>query len=382
MTTDLRRRKDNAYAVDLELEDRLVHLQASPQAIAWDLYGDRLLYHRADWHYRVIKGSDPEEIVDWGHVDCVICGLPAAAGPLTDVAQGQVVALVASDAVTEDPGYAGPRVVEVIAADPEQGRFAVYSHREDVESPYVTVISGFAAGGGVMSAASIPQPLDDTPRWHVPHAVLYDDILYAIERDSTLWPEAGPSTGRIVRRAIGSLGGLVNTLNLPEGDRHAFPHTVVVDPDRDLLFVLATRLNNPDEWWNTFLTTALWTLRASNLELLDEQPVDFDFYEYEISTKRPYYLGAWEAAGGPNTGGLAVLDGSDGGLIPRFVSSAINPSTFNPDPIAPKPSATFRWLASSRGTFVENVGTRLPVPLHRSGTGFIGAWQSDFPEEI
>ena len=303
MITTLRSRKENAYNVapppPVALEDRLVHLQASPQAVAWDLYGNRLLYHRADWHYRVIAGSagsSPEEIVDYGRVDCVICALPAAAGPLTDVAQGQIVALVASDEVPGNPGYSGPRIVEVIATDPVQGQFAVYSHREDVESPYVTELSGFDASGGLISAASLPQPPDDTPRWHVPHAVLYDDILYAVERDATAWPEAGPATGRIVRRAIGNLGGLVPTLDLPEGERFVFPHTLAYNPDQAVLHVFATLLVHQD--WTTHQTSTLSTLRATTLELLDEQPVDFGFQDYDLATKRPYYLGTWEAAGG------------------------------------------------------------------------------------
>lgn len=384
MITNLRSRKENAYAVapppPVALEDRLVHLLASPQAVAWDLHGNRLLYHRADWHYRIIAGSSPEEIVDYGRVDCVICALPAAAGPLNDIAQGQIVALVASDAVTGNPGYAGPRVVEVIAPDPVQGRFVVYSHQEDVESPYVTELSGFDAGGGLVSAASLPQPLDDTPRWHIPHAVLHDDILYAIERDSTAWPEAGPNTGRIVRRAIGSLGGLVHTHDLPDGERFVFPHTLAYNPAQDVLYVFATRLVHQD--WTTHQTSTMSTLRASTLERLDEQPIDFGFFEYDLGSKRPYYLGAWESAGGPNTGGLCVFDGAAAGFAPRFVSSAIDPSAFNPDPIAPKPYATFRWHAGSRGTFVESLGSSLPVPLFRTGIGFLGAWQGLFPEEI
>jgi hypothetical protein len=384
MITTLRNRKENAYNVappaPPALEDRLVHLQASPQAVAWDLYGNRLLYHRADWHYRIIAGSSPEEIVDYGRVDCVICALPAAAGPLTNVAQGQIVALVASDQVTGNPGYSGPRIVELIAADPVQGQFAVYAHREDVESPYVTILSGFEPGGGLMSAASLPQPLDDTPRWHVPHAVLHDDILYAIERDSTAWPEAGPATGRIVRRAIGSLGGLVHTLDLPEGERFVFPHTLAYNADQDVLYVFATRLVHQD--WTTHQTSTMSTLRAGTLELLGEQPVDFGFFEYDLGSKRPYYLGIWESAGGPNTGGLCVFDGTDAGFAPRFVSSAINPATFDPLPWAPRTYRTFRWWASARGTFIESVGASLPIPLHRSGTGFIGAWQGDLPEEI
>jgi hypothetical protein len=43
---------------------------------------------------------------------------------------------------------------------------------------------------------------------------------------------------------------------------------------------------------------------------------------------------------------------------------------------------TFRWHAGSRGTLVESLGSSLPVPLFRTGTGFLGAWQGDLPEEI
>jgi hypothetical protein len=374
--TDLRRRKENAYTVDLELEERTVHLQASPQAIAWDLHGNRLLYHRADWHYRIVKGSDPEEIVDWGRVDAVVCALAAAAGPLIDVAQGQIVAQVASDPVTEDPGWSGPRIVEQIAADPVQGRIVVYSHREDVQSPYRTDLIGFDASGGIISSATLPQPLDDSPPWHVPHAILYDDTLYAIERDDTTWPDIGPATGRVVKRIIGSLGAFTTTLPLPEAERHVFLHTLAHDPEAGVLYVFATRLNNPGGF-GTYQTSTLSTIDAGTLALLHELPVDFDFDEHS-PTERPYYLGTWEAAGGPNTGGLCVFDGLEGD-VPRFLSAAIDPSGYSPNPLAPKPFAVFRWLASTRGTHEETLGPVLPVPLHRTGAGLIGAWQSTLP---
>jgi hypothetical protein len=372
----LRRRKEGAYAVDLELEDRTVYLQASPQEIAWDLHGDRLLYHRAEWHYRIIKGSNPEKIVDWGRVDTVICALAAAAGPLNDVAQGQAVALVASDPVTGNPGWSGPRIVEQIAADPADGSFVVYSHRDDVEEPYVTELAGFGRDGGMLSSASLPQPLDGTPRWHVPHAILHDGHLYAVERDDTTWPDFGPATGRIVRRIIGGLGGLTATLPLPAGERYSFPHTLALDPDTGTLFVFATRLNRFD--WVTWYTTSLTRADAATLAFELEHPVDFGFKDFVWGDKVPYYLGVWESAGGPNTGGLCVFDGWDGSLA-RFVSSAIDPSRFDPRPWAPRYYATFRWNATTRGTWLASVGDDLPVPLHRSATGLIGAWQSSLP---
>lgn len=374
----LRRRKEDAYMVNLELEDRVVFLAASPQAIAWDLHGSRLLYHRAEWHYKIVKDSDPEEIVDFGQVECVICELPASAGQLTDVAQGQRLAVVATDAVTEDPGFGGPRVVEVIAADPVTGGFAVYSHREDVEDPYVTDLKAFTAGGGVLSFGSIPQPAG-TLRWHVPHAILFDGWIYAIERDSTSWPDT-PVTGRVAKRNVGSAGALTVYRDLPAGEQFVFPHSLAYDPHRDRVYVLSTQLANPGSW-PVHEVSGLTTLDAVSLGVLGESAADFGFDEYvpPPATQLPFAW-PWQSAGGASTGGYLVYDGDETEV--RFLSTApADQSTYTPDPLAPDEWTTFRWRPVGRGEHLETVGPGLPVPIHRTGAGLIGAYQSTLPPE-
>jgi hypothetical protein len=378
MSDNLRRRKENAYAVDLELEDRVVYLDASPQAIAWDLHGERLLYHRAEWHYRIVKGSEPEEIFDWGRVDAVICELPAAAGSLTDVAQGQAFAVVASDQMTENPGFAGPRIVEMIAADPTSGGFAVYSHRGDLTDPFVTDLKSFTAIGGILSFAAIPQPIGSNV-WHVPHAVMYDGWLYAIERDDTIWPDS-PVTGRVVRRNAGAVGALTTFLDLPVDEQWIFPHSLAYDPYRERLYLLVSKWNDPGTF-EAHETSGLTTLDAATLSILDERPADFGFDEYHAppGELRPFAW-PWQAGGAPSTGGFLVFDGDE--TTVQFLSTAhADPSIYTPEAILPDEWATFRWRPAGRGEHIETVGPGLPVPLYRTGSGLIGAFQSTLPPE-
>jgi hypothetical protein len=377
----LRRRKEDAYATAApadDIEARVLYLGASPYAIAYDLHGGRLLYHRADWHYRVRRGADPEEIVDYGHVDTAICSLPGGE-TLTDVEQGEVLAVVASEPVDSDPGWGGQRVVEMIAVDPTSGNFVVYSHREDVENPYQTDVAAFeGATGGRISFATLPQPLDGSARWHVPHAICYDGWLYASERDDTTWPEVGPATGRVVRRLMGNLGTLSQYIPLPEGERFIFPHSLALDGENGILFVLSTRLNNPGTL-SSYQTSGITTFDAESMSPMIARPVDFDFDE-QSESERPYYLGAWEAAGGPNTGGLILFDGSteDGGYL---IASGYDPSVWDPLPWASRQSSVFRWRADGRGVHVTTIGDALPVPLFRTESGLLGGWQSTTPPE-
>jgi hypothetical protein len=369
MNTTLRRRKERAYAVDLVLEDRLAYLQGAPLVVAWDLHGDRLLYHRWDWHYRVIK-DEPEIIWDWGHVDTVLCVLDSAAGPLTDLAQGRIFAKTSTEEATPSPESGEPlpdRIVEHIAADPTNGSAVVYSHRFSVDSPYVTDVQSWDLFGSPLGLASLPQPYDDQPRWHVPHAIVYDNWVYACERVA-----AGPG-GRVVRRAVNNLGAAVAAIGF--GDLE-LPHSLAIHPDPEAdtggtLYVLTTTLYDPGAGSHTRSGLTVATLE---LDVITGYSIDFGF-STASPTEDPYAW-PWDAGAGPNTGGflLADLAGGPG----HFISVGFDPGSYDPGP-APDSLATFRWHLGSDDT--ESLGEALPNPIFRTATGLLGAAAGILPPQ-
>ena len=56
--TQLPNRKPDAYTVDIQLEAREKILPSSIKATTWDLHGNRLLYTRDVWRYKVLAGSE------------------------------------------------------------------------------------------------------------------------------------------------------------------------------------------------------------------------------------------------------------------------------------------------------------------------------------
>jgi hypothetical protein len=372
----LRNRKEDAYAVALETEDRLVYLLSSPHAVAWDPFGDRLLYHRTEWHYKVLKGT--EEIWDPGTMETVICSLPRALGDLSDVEQGFRLAVIEIEELSEvpetetgEPPFGWPRIVEVIAVDPSDGTFAVYSHREDELDSFKTTLQAFSPVGGSLSASVFPQPADLAAPWVVPHAVIHETNIYALERETTFWPTIGPPGGRIVRRSVGTVGSLAFTFSF--GNRYRFPHSLAVDPENERLYVLSTLLIDPGP--DSYQRTLLMKLRLPDLEFVAEGFVDFGFHEHSPMA-RPYWLGDW--GGGRNTGGLLLFDGSPGWT--QFISVGLDPETFNPNPAAENDVVTFRW--DTGGQALGQVGEALPTPLFRAPGAVLGHAFGEMPRKV
>ncbi len=374
--TTYRRRKERAYSIDLVLEPRLAHLQGAPFAVAWDLYLDRLVYDRWDWHYTVIAGTEPPVIYDQGRVDTVLCALSSADGPLTDVAQGRVLALISTEAATPSPEAPEPlpdRIVEQIAVDPVTGSIVVYSHRDSVEVPYyVTDIHTFDALGGPMGSASHPQPNDDYPRWVVPHVIAHGLVIYAVERSVD-----GP-TGRVVRRTFGVLGAGGESLPSYPGNEWERISSVALDPPAEgnedgTLYILSTTLYDPGEP-TAHTRSGMAALNGSTLALLAGYSLDFGHGGAEP------YAWSWDAGAGPNTGGYLLFDGADE-AGPRFISVGYDPGSYDPAP-GPDALATFRFSPADNGQLLESLGPPLPTPLHRTATGILGCLQGTLPPEV
>ncbi len=117
--TQLPNRKPDAYTVDIQLEAREKILPSSIKATAWDLHGNRLLYTRDVWRYKVLAGSNT--IQDFGHVDTEVMAIPANQLPMTSAAQGTRVALIDHIAVNRSQSNSSVRIPEVLAADPVTG---------------------------------------------------------------------------------------------------------------------------------------------------------------------------------------------------------------------------------------------------------------------
>ena len=159
--TQLPNRKPNAYTVDVQLETRERILPSSIKATTWDLHGNRLLYTRDVWRYKVLAGSNT--IQDFGHVDTEVMALPAADLPLTSAAQGARVALIDHIPVNAPQSNSSLRIPEVLAADHVTGNWIIYSHRIDIGPPYVTDLTAYSPTGAVISSTVLAQPDDVGP---------------------------------------------------------------------------------------------------------------------------------------------------------------------------------------------------------------------------
>jgi hypothetical protein len=369
--SQLPNRKPDAYSVDIQLEAREVILPSSPKATTWDFHGDRLLYTRDVWRYRVLAGS--EDIHDFGHVDTEVMAIPAAELPMSSAAQGTRLALIDHIAVTAPQGAGSQRVPEVLAADPATGAWIIYSHRDDFSPPYVTDLAAYTPGGALLSSAAIVQPNDVGLRWEVPHAVLHAGFLFAIERDFRANPTGSNAPGMVVRRQVGSVGSLV--VYWSPDDEWTYPHSVSLG--ENFVFVAATRLFDPglDSYMRSYL---YWldpeTLAQSQVRQLKFNPTDNGFPE-------PFFVGFWEPAGGRNTGGIVLHDRETG----TFLASGISPAGYNPRWSVHFPTfALFRFQSTFLGTepFVHltDLGERLPVPMYPIPDGLGGNWEAQLPE--
>jgi hypothetical protein len=369
--TQLPNRKPDAYTIDVQLENREVILPSSFRATTWDLHGNRLLYTRDVWRYRVLAGTN--DIQDHGHVDTEVLAVPAADLPLTSPTQGTRLALIDHIAVNAPQAAGSQRVPNALAADPLTGNWIIYSHRADLGSPFVTDLAAYTPTGDLLSSAALVQPDDVGLRWEVPHAVLHNGALYAIERDFRQNPGGTAATAIVVRRQVGTLGSL--TVWWSPEDEWTYPHSVSLGEDH--LFVAATRLFDPglDSYLRSYL---FWlspdTLEQSQVRQLKFNSTDNDFPE-------PYFVGMWEAAAGRNTGGIVLHDRQTG----TFLATGISPAGYNPNWFIQFPTfALFRFAAALLGSepfvHLEDLGDRLPVPMYRTPTGLGGNWEAQFPE--
>jgi hypothetical protein len=372
--TQLRGRKADAYKVDLRLEARETVLPGSPLACCWDLRGDRLLFARDIWRYKVIAGTD--EIYDSGYVDTEIVALPAAELPLSSAAAGTVLLRLDRVPRAEIPAEElvfSLRVVDVIAADPLDDFFAIYHHRADVGPPYETWLSTYNSNGELFSVASWLQPDDGAPPWSVPHAVVDNGWVYGIERDNVWRAEPGPAVGIVTKRGIGTPATAIATWS-PE-DRWIYPHSVSVGADR--LWVLMTKLFNPGP--DSFQLSYIASLTLD--ELLGPVGIQIDFGFGDPPDR--YHLGDWQAAGDRNTGGLCLYEAAaeDEAGTPIFLASALTPDGW--PPVLPDLPETqlFRWsLTFPGGSYLGDVGEAMPIPMSRTPAGLCGNLAGELPE--
>ena len=372
-TTQLPNRKPDAYTVDLriELADRELILPSSLKATTWDLHGDRLLYTRDVWRYRVVGGT--EEIYDFGHVDTEIMALPASELPMTSAAQGTRLVLLDHIPVDTPQAAGSQRVPQVLAADPGTGNWIVYSHRDDLGPPFVTDLACFDPTGNPLSTATLVQPDDVGLRWEVPHAVVHEGFIYAIERDFRHNLGGSTAPGIVVRRQVGTVGSL--TVWWSPEDEWVYPHSVSVGESH--VFVAATRLFNPG--LDSFQRSYLYWLDKDTLAQADVRQLLFN--PTDNDGPRPYFLGMWEAAAGRNTGGLVLHDPADG----TFLASGISPNGYHPDWFNhPRTLALFRFAAVLVGeqpfVHLADLGDEMPVPMCRTATGLYGNWEAQLPE--
>jgi hypothetical protein len=370
--TQLPNRKQDAYSLDIQLEDREHILPSSIKATTWDLHGNRLLYTRDVWRYKVLAGSNT--IQDFGHVDTEVMAIAAADLPMSSAAQGTRVALIDHIPVNAPQSNSSLRIPEVLAADPVTGNWIIYSHRIDVGPPYVTDLAAYTPTGGLLSSAALPQPNDVGLRWEVPHAVLHDGALYAIERDFRANPDGSNAPGIVVRRQIGTVGSL--SIWWSGEDEWIFPHSVSVSEEH--VFVAANKLFNPGGFGTFERSYLYWlnneTLAQADVRQLKFNPTDNDF-------PRPYKLGGWEPTGSRNTGGLVLYDPRAG----NFLAAGISPNGYNPDWFEQSPTrALFRFAPTLLGTepFVHlaDVADDLPIPMSFTANGVCANDAHQLPE--
>jgi len=370
--TQLPNRKQNAYTVDVQLETREVILPSSIKATTWDLHGNRLLYTRDVWRYQVLGGT--EDIQNFGHVDTEVMAVPADQLPLTGPTQGTRLVLLDHLPVDAPQNNSSMRIPEVLAADPVTGNWIVYSHRIDVGPPYITDLAAFSPAGGPISSTSLVQPDDVGLRWEVPHAVLQDGFLYAIERDFRANPDGSNAPGIVVRRQVGTVGSL--SIWWSAEDESNFPHSVSVSEEH--VFVAATKLFNPGGF-GTFQRSYLYwlnneTLAQAEVRQLKFNPTDDDF-------PRPFKVGGWEPTGSRNTGGIVLYDPRAG----NFVAAGLSPDGYNPDWFVQSPTrALFRFapalLGSEPFVHIADVAGDLPIPMSFTATGVCANDANQLPE--
>jgi len=373
--TQLPNRKADAYSVDLRLEARETILDASPRCVTWDLHGRRLLYVRDIWRYRVIEGTDI--VYDPGNIDTEVMSLPVAQLPLSSPAQGNLLTRIdrVPTALIPDetwPAYGSLRVVNTLAADPETGNFIVYSHRDDVADPYYTDLAAYAPNGGPLGGTvHLEQPNDGTPRWQVPHAILEKGWLYAIERDLQPQESPGPAPGHVVKRNIGTLGSLI--FRWSPLDRYVYPHSVSVSKDN--VWVATTKLYDPGD--TSVQRTFILALDRSGLGAIYAVELNFGLGVTDESVH--YWLGEWQAAGAPNSGGLVLFDGTgdDEDHTPTFIAAGASPQDYDPDV---RRTALIRFVLNPPGVLVGELGDAMPIPMSRTPAGVVGNNVGQLPE--
>ena len=370
--TQLPNRKPDAYTVDVHLEPRERILPSSLKATTWDLHGNRLLYTRDVWRYQVLAGS--EEIQDFGHVDTEVMALSAAGLPLTSAAQGTRLALIDHLPVDRPQKNSSLRIPEILAADPATGNWILYSHRVDLGPPYTTDLAAFSLTGGPLGTVSLVQPDDVGLRWEVPHAVLHNGTLYAIERDFRENPGGSNATALVVRRQIGTLGSL--SIHWSPGDEWIFPHSVSVSEEH--VFVAATKLFNPGGF-ATFQRSYLYWLNRQTLAQADVRQLKFN--PTDDDGPKPYTVGGWEPTGSRNTGGLVLYDPRAG----NFLAAGISPAGYKPNWFEHPPThALFRFAPLLAGDqpflHLADVGDDLPIPMSFTATGVCANDANQLPE--
>lgn len=378
MKTKLGYRKAQAYTVGVDLEDRMVILPSAPQAIAYDIKNDRLLYHRSEWHYRVIKGTP--EVYDSGTMETVICAMGAGES-LSNAVQGARLVTLRSERLTEPPQetegeddlpYFWPPTVMSMGADPETGMVAVYTTNWPDLLERDARLFTFASNGGSLQYADVHAPEDGSLDAWVRHCVVEQNRIYSIERDEQVWPATGPGTHRVAMRAVGEPGALAAHYQF--AGRTRYPHTVMPDFRAGRCWVLSVDrvpLGGGDFYFRSYLTE----LHINLLTLLSEREITFGHPGDGVP---PYFLGEWGAQGARG-GGFGVLEVSAADTEsgePVFISMGRNPNDWEPEAggAPPTPPQLLRWTPSAEGgELLEATGSNVPNPIHRTASGVIGA---------
>ncbi len=380
MKTALGYRKAQAYTVGVELEDRMVILPSAPQAIAYDRRFDRLLYHRTEWHYKVIKGTP--EVYDPGTMETVICAMGAGES-LSNPVQGARLVTLRSERLSERPietegedevPFSWPPTVMNMGADPASGNFAVYtSNWPDLLERDARLFT-FGPAGNPISQADVHAPEDGSLDAWVRHCVVEGSRIYAIERDEQIWPTVGPGTHRVAMRAVGEAGALAASYQFT--GRTRCPHTVMPDFKAGRCWVLSSDafpLFGGGNYFKTFLTE----LHIDLLSFISEREIHFG-HVGDLPLILPYWMGRYQSNGGRG-GGYGVLDTSAADTEsgqPVFITAAGNPDAWDPDLGGglPNPPELIRWTPSAEGgVLLDSLGAAIPAPIHRTSSGLIGA---------
>jgi hypothetical protein len=300
--------------------------------------------------------------------------IAAAELPMTSAAQGTRVALIDHLPVNAPQNNSSLRIPEVLAADPVTGNWVVYSHRVDLNPPYITDLAAFSPAGAPISSTSLAQPDDVGLRWEVPLAVLQDGFLYAIERDFRANPAGANATALVVRRQIGSLGTL--SIYWSPDDEWIFPHSVSVSEEH--VFVAATKLFNPGGL-GTFQRSYLYWLNNETLAQAEVRQLKFN--PTDNDGPRPFKVGGWEPTGSRNTGGIVLYDQQAG----NFLAAGISPDGYKSNWFEHQPTfALFRFAANLLGeqpfVHLADVADDLPIPMSFTPAGVCANDANQLPE--